>query len=484
MARSISEATSQKVDDEHLAGFEKVRAGMKLDNLPPLALRLRIEDLAQQPVHDCRILPDPLNSVTVFSGFLRSLLMDIPAPSMMPLPALFDQAMTMRLLKRETTIPVPKTYHFDASCDNQLSCPFILMEYIAGRPLYDVWFDQTITPDLLAIRHSRILQDVAEAVTQLNKYEYSPGGAVLFDKDEKPSNIGPFRKVNMNAMLARSRDDGYDGYDGSTIFSSVGPFIDNESFMTRLLDNREPLSDNYSQGLYKLLKLFIDLALSHDNGKSHEAGFVLTHPDLDLQNVIVSEEGGLLSLIDWDGVIAVPRCLGNERYPSWLTRDWDPVKYRYDEDAFPGPGCPNNRENSPTELEFYRRKYQEIVKQISSPDHARRTANSLVLENLHIAADDPVCTDSIIEKIFDEVKAKTVSAESAQASYTGASTSTDGQSKIGEGENHGGEDEDDDDDDDSVDFFFPYEVATGLISGEIEGSDLQWLKDGFLALLS
>jgi hypothetical protein len=52
-----------------------------------------------------------------------------------------------------------------------------------------------------------------------------------------------------------------------------------------------------------------------------DKGFVLAHPDFDIQNVIVWEEGELRGLIDWDGVAALPRSLGNERYPGWLTRD-------------------------------------------------------------------------------------------------------------------------------------------------------------------
>jgi RIO-like serine/threonine protein kinase len=68
-----------------------------------------------------------------------------------------------------------------------------------------------------------------------------------------------------------------------------------------------------------LLGLFIDLIPILPAG---EDAFVLIHPDLDSQNVIVSENGELLGHIDWDGVAAWPKSLGNTRYPSWLTRDW------------------------------------------------------------------------------------------------------------------------------------------------------------------
>ncbi|KAL3481151.1 hypothetical protein BJX99DRAFT_219191 [Aspergillus californicus] len=40
--------------------------------------------------------------------------------------------------------------------------------------------------------------------------------------------------------------------------------------------------------------------------------FVLAHPDLDIQNFIVSEDGELQAIVDWDGVAAVHRSIGNK----------------------------------------------------------------------------------------------------------------------------------------------------------------------------
>jgi len=42
---------------------------------------------------------------------------------------------------------------------------------------------------------------------------------------------------------------------------------------------------------------------------------------------MISNDGDyrMLSIIDWDGVATSPLCLGNERYPHWLTREWDPL---------------------------------------------------------------------------------------------------------------------------------------------------------------
>ncbi|KAL4778339.1 hypothetical protein BJX76DRAFT_362827 [Aspergillus varians] len=175
-------------------------------------------------------------------------------------------------------------------------------------------------------------------------------------------------------------------------------------------------SDEFGQRLDQLLRLFIDLTVQEyqsEQGPGEKPKFVLCHLDLDIQNVIVSTmDGSLLSLIDWDGVIAVPQCiLDDESYPSWLTRDWDAMTYRYDEDA--ASDGTDLYENSPSERASYREKYQEIIDGLSESHSARKmTHNSPALHNLKIVADDLVWPDSIVERIFEEVKAKTSDTQS------------------------------------------------------------------------
>ena len=50
--------------------------------------------------------------------------------------ALTSEVSTMRLL-RHSGLPIPEVYSFEASIDNALGCPFILMEHMRGRPVYE-----------------------------------------------------------------------------------------------------------------------------------------------------------------------------------------------------------------------------------------------------------------------------------------------------------------------------------------------------------
>ena len=186
----------------------------------------------------------------------------------------------------------------------------------------------------------------------------------------------------------------------------MGPFHDPSSFLLTLLDRRKPPGHQHGEGLYKLLRLFIEWASafyrSSEAGGSDDRPFVLSHPDFDIQNVLVSKEDGRLrGLIDWDGIAVVPRYLGNARYPSWLTRDWDPAKYSFPEET----EDPDETvmEDSPEELAFYRAMYEEMMLQAEGGhNHSVEilTKNSLVFGNLAIAAEDPASMAGIVGQIY------------------------------------------------------------------------------------
>lgn len=410
--------------------------------------------------------------------------------------ALKSEAMTMRLLKRDTGIPVPEVFGFDASFDNALDSPFILMEFIQGIPLYEWWFDKSSSREVLEQRREQILRDVAKASVQLNRYTFDQGGAPDFGHEGNIV-IGPLRILDTQAMLVRL---GTDDPDETGIFRELGPYKDLEPFISCLLDHSKPPSDQFSQGVYKLLRLFIEWIPREDSVTV--PGFVLTHPDFDIQNVLVSEEGRLCSLIDWDGVTAVPRCLGNERYPSWLTCDWNPARYSFKavppEGVEPGeetksdkpekyeePKDPSRYENSPEELAFYRAMYQRIIASciaeresdvqpgMSKMEAATKiTRNSCIIQSLHIAATDPMSADAIVEKIFDEISNIDKENPGQQSSSIDEEATENGYGDLADDVDH------------EYDDLYLYDVACDLAEGKFDEGQLQRLKVGFAKLFS
>lgn len=120
--------------------------------------------------------------------------------------ALTSEANTMRLLKRETTIPLPDVLDFSSTTQNTLRCPYIIMTFISGIPLYNVWFGHRLngaSPDTTRLRRISALESIASAMVQLDRFSFQTGGRLLFGSDGNPSDIGPMRRVDHKAMLDR-----------------------------------------------------------------------------------------------------------------------------------------------------------------------------------------------------------------------------------------------------------------------------------------
>jgi Phosphotransferase enzyme family len=140
------------------------------------------------------------------------------------------------------------------------------------------------------------------------------------------------------------------------------------------------------RGQQKLLQIIIDAVPIVKNEQ-----FVLAHPDFDVQNFLVSQDGYLTGVLDWDGVATYPRYLGYARYPGWITRDWDPMAYRY---GFEEPAW--KKEDSPETLRKFRRLYRRIVEEELGREEADAMVNSHLYEAIDIAARNPMHSAAIV----------------------------------------------------------------------------------------
>ncbi|EPE08406.1 serine threonine protein kinase [Ophiostoma piceae UAMH 11346] len=387
------------------------------------------------------------------------------------------------------SIPVPFVYAHSATTENTIGCPYMVISYIAGVPLYDVWFGHHLHPDTISLEttekcRERALDGIAQAMVKLGEFSFAKSGAPVFDDNDDVVDIGKSRFVDKTAMAyatpregnqesapsgagqlihqaAESRgvaravmrgvswlaslspfgifsiqrragpsaatldpdvpgdmsDDSGDETE-IVVFADWGPTSDPKEYYTRALD-LHPQDHVYSRGVESLLNKFISWLLETDVSEDPRGAlpkstpFVFAHPDFDIQNFIVDTDGRLMGIIDWDGVEAVPRSIGNEALPGWLTRDWDPVMYVYesamgDEEALRRGYQPNTLwEDSEEALARYRAIYTNLIAkhspQLQAANAARVSRRSLVSENLAIAASDPVCRSRILDKVVSEM---------------------------------------------------------------------------------
>lgn len=425
---SVSSAAASDDEEDDMAVFDPVLISINLEALPALALAARKPSLdSSTTVIDCKVLSPPLfGSYNIlfpleFTDGIRWVL-KVPSTGHrgrfddIGSRALVAEAWTMRMLKRETNMPLPEVHMFDASIDNELNCPFILMDFIEGVPLSELWYNQTsaMAKGLVEQFRATILMDLAKAMVQLSKYTFDNGGSLLFDEKGNVIGRGPTKVADLPAMFDRLRQD---DPDQSAAFYESGPWIHPREFFYNMMNNHRPPRDKFGQGMLKLLGLFVDWMPYTGNGDV-KPQFVLAHPDYSLQNILVSEDGRLCGLVDWDGVAAVPRCVGCERYPSWLTTDWDPNRYTYDATR------PNCMDHPLEELDIWRKTYARSIEaalqtvntrsgklteenyQKSGPCPAsciKTTHISLLAETLSIAAKDPMSIDEIMSSLFDRI---------------------------------------------------------------------------------
>lgn len=320
--------------------------------------------------------------------------------------ALTSEAKVMQLLKRETTIPLPEVLDFSATRDNIIQCPYIIMTYIEGQSLYDVWFGhrlKSMSYEEVSECRNRVLRGIAKAMSQLDNFSYSCSGSLEFDEDMQPTAGAPTRCIDMGAELDRW----FVHHDPSEepIYVDFPMTTDPKQHYTFFLDLHQE-QDPFHRGVKTLLRLLIDW-IPEPSGMNP---FVLAHPDMGIQNIIVADNGELLGIIDWDGVSAVPRSVGNERYPNWITRDWDPMMYGHTEAMEQGIEPEGLWEDSPAELRQARRMYRssmtEFRRTTATECHTDLTRVSLIAENLDIAASAPECRDHIVQKLINEILAK------------------------------------------------------------------------------
>lgn len=319
--------------------------------------------------------------------------------------ALASEVATMRLLKRETTIPLPDVLDYSEATENVIGCPYILMSFISGKPLYDVWFGQLsgASPEDTRARRTRALEDIASAMVQLGKFSFQKGGFPRLREDGAWPEIGPMRRIDQNAMLERL--DREDEPSDDTIYSKCPVFDDPKAYYIHFLDTHtEELP--MPKAVARILRYLVAWVPEPVGMRP----FVLSHPDYDIQNFIVSEEGRLQGIIDWDGVAATPRTIGNERYPGWLTRDWDPIMYGYTESMDDGVEPDGVWEDSPESLAYYRNVYSsamssKLAEEGHDSDRAKLCRMSLITDNLAIAVDDPRCRNGILRRMVQEMSA-------------------------------------------------------------------------------
>ena len=293
---------------------------------------------------------------------------------------------TTSLIRTATSIPIPKVFAWELDMNNPVGVPYHFELFLEGTTLSERWTDPSWSTEPKRIK---TLRNLARVISQLHKFSFDKIGALRFHADGGFSHVGDMIKMD------RDLDKIFDGEEVWGTPTATEPFDTTKSYLLARLDDPEvPEVQRWTKAELALLRLAID---SIPPSLDRNGNFALGHPDFNYQNIFVDDEGKITGIIDWDGVHTLPRALGFARYPSWITRDWDPVKYGY--------GEPDGREeDSPEQLINYRREYASAMADLKLPTadyHLDDTRLSQILEAIEISVEDTICRPWIIKKLLE-----------------------------------------------------------------------------------
>ncbi|KAL6708859.1 hypothetical protein ACN47E_002266 [Coniothyrium glycines] len=261
-----------------------------------------------------------------------------------------NEAQLMQRIMYATKCPLPEVVDFHPLVNNDLGAPYILLKKIPGSSAEDMWHGKPLkelrdedsfltvddTPPELEQKRINFLQSLARAMSHLQKLQFEKIGTPIFGhcSDEKPKLDCPIIRWHSKTRFHE--------------FTRFGPFLTSASFFVHgvniswnplaAMNDMTPEQQQHpkthqAMGVRRLLQIIFsqapfrqpsDISDPHCDTLPAKEPFVLRHDDLDLHNILVDDDGNVTGILDWDGCMAVPQCIGYASIPLFLHRDWLP----------------------------------------------------------------------------------------------------------------------------------------------------------------
>jgi Phosphotransferase enzyme family len=345
---------------------------------------------------ECRIFREPHTEGFCWIGFLQ-FIDQIEWTVRLPKPRLSDSDTTynaatfrercatmivaLECVGTRTTLPVPRIHDFDLCSTNVLKRPYILMDCLPGQPL------GSVLEGLKDHQIRSIIRQWAEYTMELvtlqfpeigSLYKKGDGeffvGALLPRLDSSPAGIGPFKSVADYFLLSSSNKKRSHPKPPPKVYGSI--------LRASLIDSLFP---------FIILPGFL-------NGP-----FVLSHRSLDIDSILVDDDGRLTGILGWQNAAVVP-LQSHIRVPDSLNLEFLP---------------PSDTNATPTRIIFakrYRRHFERAMAETSDnqwdiPDLIDRSLMYGLFEKAVLDAEN----EKYLPALWDHVFGKEEQAETLRA---------------------------------------------------------------------
>jgi aminoglycoside phosphotransferase (APT) family kinase protein len=299
-------------------------------------------------------------------------------------------------IRKNTSAPVPKILHYSTEHTSSVGFPYIFMTELPGKPACTIWYDGDYENDdvELCIQHADIpsiatekkrvnfLRSLARAMTDIQSLAFDKAGMPIIPELGGTTTVGPiYHWHSPSSDKARKF---------LPIFSTNGyAYQGLGRQQCNLVLVKGP--DNVTvRGAIKCFGILFDHSVFKP---AQPETFTIQHADLDLQNILVDNEGNVTGIIDWDGAHAAPRCVGTAAAPFFLRKDWLPD---YVNNLGTGP-------HMGWKTHSYREIYAATLLEAGNSD-AMYTMNSAIYQAAFMAVRDTGgCMSDFMDKMLREI---------------------------------------------------------------------------------
>jgi serine/threonine protein kinase len=259
---------------------------------------------------------------------------------------LYHENTMIQHIRRVTNVPVPEIIDFAPYPRSIFGYPFTIMRKLPGKCAHYLWFEEGedpfeqgdyVTKEVETLRHS-FLRSLAHTMSELQNIDFPSTGVADWSDDgpRRPPKMIPrhtwdYTKPETAYSANEKLHTRYDPcqiprkYFKHNIDTRWPENIDPEG-----LEQMEPGRKELISGVRKVLNEMIlptpafTLSRRDPSAVGTRHSFVLAHNDLDLQNILVDNEGNVTGILDWDNCSIVPRSVGYASLPLFLRKDWLP----------------------------------------------------------------------------------------------------------------------------------------------------------------
>jgi aminoglycoside phosphotransferase (APT) family kinase protein len=116
----------------------------------------------------------------------------IPGRAMHPEEKTKQEVATLKFLREKTKIPVPALVAYGMGCDNHLGLgPFIITEFVKGRPLSEVLqvnppdpSGKILRPDIEDSTLDVVYRQIADILIELSRHDFDKIGSLTLDDED------------------------------------------------------------------------------------------------------------------------------------------------------------------------------------------------------------------------------------------------------------------------------------------------------------